>query len=404
MNKILKYIIWLFIGLILFIGGYIAYKKYQDYLEKERIKNAIIKIDFIDSLEVEFNSEVKLSDLITSINGELIDDFIIDTQKVGLKEIKFKYINEEKIKVPYTFYIMVKDVTAPIIWLNDTYTVNVGYTKKLEDAIMCGDDYDDNPICKVVGEYNTKTIGNYKLVYQAIDFSGNMVEKPFTLKVIKKSSSTSTKTTTIPFGSLYNEYKKNDTKIGIDVSKWQGNIDYDKVKQAGVEFVYIKLGGQNGIGKEYYIDPKFTQNIEGFKRAGIPVGLYFYSYANSIEQAKKDALWVLEQIKDYEIDLPIAFDWENWSSYNNFHMSFNTLTKTAEAFMKTLEAKGYKSMLYSSKNYLEKIWFKTSFPVWLAHYTSKTSYQGEYMCWQRTSSAKIPGITANTVDVDICYN
>ena len=73
-------------------------------------------------------------------------------------------------------------------------------------------------------------------------------------------------------------------------------------------------------------------------------------------------------------------------------------------FMETLKQNGYDSMLYSSKNYLEKIWLKTSFPTWLAHYTTKTDYQGTYKCWQRTSQAKISGIIGNTVDVDICYN
>lgn len=404
MNKSKKIIISIVIGLIIILLLIFGYKKYMEYREEERIRNAIIKIDFVNPLEVSFNSDVKLSDLITSINGELLDDFKINTQKVGLQQIKFKYLNEEDIKVPYSFFVNVRDVTPPVIWLNDTYTVNVGYSKNLSNAIMCGDDLDDNPKCQIVGEYDTNKIGNYKLTYEAIDNSGNITEKVFTLKVIKKGKSNSSNVTTIPFGSLYNEYKKNNTKIGIDVSKWQGDIDYEKVKNAGVEFVYIKLGGQSGIGKDYYLDSKFKQNIEGFKKVGIPVGLYFYSYANSEDAAYRDAMWIIDQVKDYDIDLEIAFDWENWSSFNNFHVSFYTLTKTAEKFMSTLEKHGYKSMLYSSKNYLEKIWMATSYPVWLAHYTSKTSYSGNYKCWQRTSSAKISGITANTVDVDICYN
>ena len=93
MRKWVKILIILFIAVLLGIGGYFGYKKYQDYLEEERIKNAIIKIDFIEPLEVEFNSDVKLSDLIVSINGELISDFVIDTKKVGEQEINFKYIN-----------------------------------------------------------------------------------------------------------------------------------------------------------------------------------------------------------------------------------------------------------------------------------------------------------------------
>ena len=84
-------------------------------------------------------------------------------------------------------------------------------------------------------------------------------------------------------------------------------------------------------------------------------------------------------------------------------MSFNTLTNSANMFMKTIEEHGFNAMLYSSKNYLVNNWLKKDYPVWLAHYTDKTDYTGDYVCWQRTSLAKISGITENTVDFDICY-
>ena len=402
MKKGIKILFILIIIGLLGYGGYYGYTKYMEYLEEERIKNAIVKIDYINPLEIEYNKEIKLSDLITSINGELIDDFKIDTSKVGEKEINFKYINEEDIKVPIKFTLKIVDKTAPILWLSDVYSVNVGTTKKLEELIMCGDDYDDNPTCTIIGEYDLSKIGSYNLTMEAKDFSGNTTTKDFLLKVVKPTN-TSSKTSTISFSYLYKEHKTDNTLIGIDVSKWQGDIDYNKVKEAGVEFVFIKLGGQNGIDGEYYLDPKFERNIEGFKSVDIPVGLYFYTYANSIDKAKEDALWVIDQIKDYKIDLPIAFDWENWSKFNSFHISFNNLTKAAGMFINTLKEHGYDGMLYGSKNYLEKIWLENNYSIWLAHYTSKTDYQGNYKCWQRTSSAKIPGITANTVDFDICY-
>ena len=403
MNKRVKVIIVLFVVITLGIGGFFGYKKYQEYLEEERIRNAIVKIDFINPLEIEFNKKIKLSDLIININGTLIDDFDIDTSIVGNKEIDFKYINEEDLKVPYKFNLKIVDKTAPVIWVSDTYKVTVGEKRNLEDLIMCGDNYDDNPTCKITGEYNVNKVGSYKISMEATDSSGNRKSKEFTLKVVNPSKNKDN-SSSIPFKKLYNEYKNDNTTIGIDVSKWQGDIDYEKVKDAGVEFVFIKIGGQNGIGGDYYLDPKFERNIEGFKNVGIPVGLYFYSYANSIEQAKADALWVLNQIKNHEIDLPIAFDWENWSKYNNFHISFNNLTKAAGMFIKTIEEHGYAGMLYSSKSYLENIWLENDYVTWLAHYTNKTDYKGKYKCWQRTSLAKIPGITVNTVDFDICYN
>lgn len=402
MKKGFKIVLIIIFIIVLAILGIYGYRKYMEYLEEERIRNAIIKIDFINPLEVEFNKDTKLSDLIISINGELIDDFKIDTSIVGKKEISFKYINEEDIKVPYKFTLDIVDKTPPVIWLSDVYSVNVGTKKDLTNMIMCGDNYDDNPNCTIVGEYDLSKIGSYKLTYEASDFSGNITKKDFVLKVVKPTNSNSM-VSIIPFKSLYNEYKRNNTLIGIDVSKWQGDIDYKLVKESGVEFVFIKIGGQNGIDGDYYLDPKFERNIEGFQEVDIPVGLYFYSYANSIDKAKEDALWVIEKIKDYQIDFPIAFDWENWSSFNNFHVSFNTLTKMAGEFINTLKKHGYDGMIYSSKNYLENIWLDNSYLTWLAHYTKETNYLGKYKCWQRTSSAKIPGITVNTVDFDICY-
>ena len=405
MNKFLKIFLICFFIIVIGVGGYFEFMKYQEWREEERIRNAIIKIDFINPLEVEFNSEVKVSDLITSINGEYITNPLIDTSTVGKKKVSFKYLNEEEIKVPYSFEVSIIDKTPPVIWLGSSYTITKGYSGKVENKIVCADNYDDNPKCIIKGEYDVNIVGNYPLTFEATDFSGNITQKKFTLKVVNPGSGSS-KTSyspSIPFKSLYNEYKKNNTKIGIDVSRWQGKIDYEKVKNEGVEFVFIKLGGQLGIGKEYYLDPKFKDNIEGFKSVGIPVGLYFYSYANNVSSAKNDALWVINQIKDYDIDLPIAFDWESWSMYNDFHMSFNTLTNAANMFMKTIEDNGYKAMLYSSKNYLVNAWLKKDYPVWLAHYTNQTDYEGKYSCWQRTNLAKINGITENTVDFDICY-
>ena len=148
---------------------------------------------------------------------------------------------------------------------------------------------------------------------------------------------------------------------------------------------------------------KFEQNIKGFNEVGIPVGVYFYSYANSKESAIKDAEWVLEQIKGYEVELGVAYDWESWSFYNNFHQSFYSTTMNAKAFLDTVAKEGYKGLLYSSKNYLEKVWFPLDdYDVWLAHYTRETSYQGKYKYWQLASNGRVAGING-FVDVNIMY-
>ena len=206
----------------------------------------------------------------------------------------------------------------------------------------------------------------------------------------------------LDFEEIKQNYKTASSKIGLDVSKWQGDIDFTKLKEAGVEFVMIRVGRTKGRKGKYLIDEKFVQNIKGANKAKIPVGVYFYSYASSSKEAIADAKWVLKQIKKYQVDLPIAFDWEEWSSFNEYNLSFFGLTSMAEDFIKTVEKAGYQGMLYSSKTYLENIWLETNSIIWLAHYTSKTDYAKDFKMWQVCSNGKVEGING-AVDVDIMY-
>lgn len=164
----------------------------------------------------------------------------------------------------------------------------------------------------------------------------------------------------------------------------------------------IRIGRTKGTNKEYFIDKNFIRNIEEANKYNIDTGIYFYSYSNSNESAIKDAKWVLKQIKDYQVTLPIAYDWEEWSSFNNYHLSFFGLTSMAESFLDTIENAGYDGMLYSSKSYLENIWFPTKYDVWVAHYTDSADYTGKYKMWQLCDNGRVDGIEGN-VDIDIIY-
>jgi len=175
-----------------------------------------------------------------------------------------------------------------------------------------------------------------------------------------------------------------------------------QVKNAGVEFVILRVGSTKGTKGDYFVDGKFKQNIKRANEVGMPVGIYFYSYATSKEKAIADANWILEQIKDYKVELPIAFDWENWSFYNDFNLSFFGLTDMANSFLDVFKEAGYEGMLYSSRNYLEQIWLKTDYPIWLAHYTYKTSYSGPYSYWQMCNDGRVDGIYGD-VDINIRY-
>ncbi len=384
-----------------------SYKEYKERkIYEEQLKNATIIVELKDNLTVPFYDDVRISDFILNINGDIIDNYKIDTTNLGENIVDFKYVNEEDIIIPYSFKINVIDDIAPVIWLGNSYSVTTLYDGDLLEDIVCADNYDDNPRCEIIGDYDTKVEGTYDLVYKAIDSSDNVTEKKFKLKVVEPSSKNNKPNNSKPSYTYFNDvvtsYKKDNIKIGIDVSSWQGDIDFEAVKKAGVEFAFIRIGSTKGINEDYFLDKKFIQNIEGFKDVGIPVGIYFYSYANSRDKAVENAKWVLNEVKDYKIDLPIAYDWENWSFYNEFEQSFYSTSMNAKAFLDTVSEAGYQGLLYSSKNYLEKVWFDIGYDTWLAHYTSKTNYQGNYSFWQLCSNGQVDGIKGN-VDIDIMY-
>lgn len=397
-NKKIIIIICVILGvIILSIGGYFLYK----YIE---VKNAVVVVELKDNLDADFADTLRVSSFIKKINGKLVDDYYLDTDSLGKKKVNFQFINDDGIKIKYSYEINVVDKEAPLIWLGKSYNVVKGSVDNLLDKIMCGDNYDTNPVCVIEGEYDLDTVGSYNLFFKATDSSNNISEKKFTLNVNEPSNNKGNKGNkeVTEFSEIIKNYKNDNTEIGIDVSKWQGDIDFKKLKDAEVEFVIIRVGSSTGINGENFVDSKFIQNIENANSVGIPVGVYFYSYANSMERAINDAKWIIDVIKDYRVELPIAFDWENWGSFNKYELSFFGLTNIAKKFMDTVKDAGYEAMLYSSKTYLENIWMGMDYPVWLAHYTKNTNYTGDYSYWQLCSNGRVDGINGD-VDIDIRY-
>ncbi len=206
----------------------------------------------------------------------------------------------------------------------------------------------------------------------------------------------------LPLKEVVQKHKTSTTKIGVDVSQWQGKIDWPAVKDAGIEFAFIRLGYQTKFNSEYTLDPFFHQNVQAAQAAGLPIGIYFYSYADTVEQAKDQAEWIAEQISDYNIELGVAFDWESWSEFNIANMSLYTINKVATTFLDTLESFGYNGVLYSSKVYLERIWQPNNYPVWLAQYYDRVTYDGDYWIWQMSNTGQVTGINGD-VDLNIMY-
>ena len=397
MKKILIIIVSiLFVILSIFFGI-----KLYNYI---RVKNAKIEVVLNDDKTLEFSEKRKVSSFIKSINGTIIDDYIIDSTTLGEHDVTFDFINDDNIKVSYTYTVNVVDTKEPLIWLGSSYSIAKGADINLIDSILCGDNYDPTPNCFIEGVYDINTVGNYELVFKAVDNSGNSEEVPFTLRVYEPVNTgvTNSEVSYTNFNDVKDKYKTSSNKIGIDVSHWQGEIDFEALKNAGVEFVMIRLGGTKGTNGEYFVDKYFKRNMKETKKNNIDVGVYFYSYADSAQSALKDSKWVVKQLKKYDLQLPVAFDWEEWRYFNDYKLSFFGLTSIADTFLSNIEKSGYKGMLYSSKAYLENIWMESDYDIWLAHYTEQTNYEGKYKMWQICDNGKVDGING-AVDIDIMH-
>ena len=348
-----------------------------------------------DNLDIEVYTEVKLSSLFKELNVSLEEDYTIFEKSLGEKEYIFKYKKNNELKEG-KITINVVDTTKPVIMQGKSLTVEVGYKRKLESSLMSGDNYDNNPKREIIGNYNFNRIGDYELVYKVTDSSGNYETQEFTLHVKEPEYDYSDDYT--DFNEIKEKYSNN--KVGIDVSSWQGDIDFKKLKESGVDFVMIRVGTQTDFNEDSVLDKRFKNNIKKANEAGIKAGIYYYSYASNKEEAKKQALWVYNQIKDYQIDLPVAFDWESFSYFNDLKLSLYDFNEVAYEFLDTLKEKGYDVYLYGSRNYLVYV-FNPKHDVWVAHYTDETDYTN-YKMWQITNDGKVNGIYGY-VDIDIMY-
>lgn len=189
---------------------------------------------------------------------------------------------------------------------------------------------------------------------------------------------------------------------GIDVSKWQNNVDYKKLKAAGVEFVIIRAGYGDVLSYPNQKDEMFEAHYRAATAAGLHVGAYWYSYATTVDRAKREAQGFLQTIKGKKFDMPIYMDLEERSQFNTGKANCSAMVK---AFCDTLEAANYWAGLYISRSPLQD-YITTAvaerYSLWVAEYASKVNYSGTVDIWQYTSSARFNGYNGN-LDADICY-
>ena len=373
------------------------------------MSNSNTKIVKSDNLSFEYASKVRLYDIVSIEDGKLTsDNILIDTYTLGKNKVLVNYKTSNHRDKFETIEYDVVDTTKPLVLISSSYSTNKGEKVNLVDKALCADNYDKRPDCKVEGEYNVNKVGTYNLKYIATDSSNNTTTKSFKLVVKEKpknnkTSNASTPKNTVSIKDAIKKYKNENTMIGVDVSTWQDTVDWEKAKKAGVEFAMIRIGFGHNRKNQIVMDNQYKKNIENAKKAGIPVGVYFFSYAKDVYEAREQAQYVVNTLDGITLELPIAFDWENWNNFNSYNISLTDINLIADAFINEVTKHGYQGTLYSSKYYLENIWDVGSKDTWLAHYTSKkSSYSKPYTMWQFSSRGKVDGING-VVDLNVLY-
>lgn len=197
-----------------------------------------------------------------------------------------------------------------------------------------------------------------------------------------------------------------NAKVGIDVSKWNKEIDWDKAKAAGVEFAIIRVGYRGAATGALVVDPYFEKNMEGAIRAGIPVGAYFFTQATNVVEAVEEASMVVSLCGQYDITYPIFIDTEGAGGNGRADgLEMEARTQVCKAFCTTVDNAGYRAGIYGARNWFNQMLDMDSlnnYVIWLAEYRDVPVYQGYYHMWQYTSGGKIDGIEGK-VDLNLSY-
>lgn len=205
----------------------------------------------------------------------------------------------------------------------------------------------------------------------------------------------------------YRENGESTSYVGIDVSKYQGTIDWEQVGSDGVDYAIIRLGFRGYETGKIVLDETFHTNMQGALDAGLDVGVYFYTQAITEEEAREEAAFVLEHLEGYEITYPVIFDTEDpaASTARTNDLSQEELTDITIAFCDTIKEAGYTPMIYANIK-----WFVanldlsrlTEYDKWFAQYFNQPFFPYEFQMWQYTSQGSVAGIAGN-VDLNVCF-
>lgn len=213
------------------------------------------------------------------------------------------------------------------------------------------------------------------------------------------------------------QYETDEITTGIDVSEFQGNIDWKAVADSGIDFAMIRVGYRGMKNGEIKEDACAKYNLQEASKNGLKIGAYFFSTAVTEEEAKEEAEWTKNLLSGYPVTYPVAYNCEGFQnpSSRQFELSVEERTKLADAFLKSIEKGSYTGMFYAAKNELDdnNLWnaddLSLNYRIWVAQYSdqtwpekTKSDYTGDHVMWQYTNQGKLDGIKG-AVDFNVAY-
>lgn len=367
-----------------------------------------------DSIAEE-DGKIKGSDL----NAWMQDETFFDEKKIG--DGKYENENGENLvlsasSVEKDLRIRVTDSSGKLV-KGKLFSIILGGSSEYKDEDMDGvihiddlspGDYDiqlAETAGYIVPERPLRCTVKAKVDYKAIADISYLIKTEADIDVKKEDTAVNDAATETEGNSAIKTV--DGARFGIDVSKYQGVIDWEDVKKDGVEFAIIRCGYRGSSTGAIVVDPYFTANMEGAAAAGVPVGVYFFTQAINNVEAVEEASAVMELVAPYKLTYPIFIDTEGAGGKGRAdNLEVMDRSFAVQTFCETIRTGGYTAGIYASKN-----WFNNRLDVtklsadnvtWLAEYKDKPTYGGTYQMWQYSSAGKVSGIEGR-VDMNISY-
>ena len=191
-------------------------------------------------------------------------------------------------------------------------------------------------------------------------------------------------------------------RTGVDVSEYQGSIDWEAAAYDGIDFAFVRIGYRGSTEGGLYADERFEENVQGAQAAGIDCGVYFFSQATSVAEAEEEAAFVLSLLAYRELEYPVVFDYEFGDGTRIAHLDRDTATACARAFCDAIKAGDYTPMLYGNAWDLDRLHMDElgDYELWLAEYDGPPVYAGRFAIWQYTANGSVAGF-GSSVDLNL---